>query len=94
MERTRRASRCYRVAGELELLYSIFCFSHILHSLVIAMPCFHRLDRFGYTQQYLDALIGSDLHPAGFKTIIAKEFSPRIDAGVAVPGFLYILEKA
>ena len=29
----------------------------------------------------------------GFSYTVAKEFSPRLDAGVPVPGYLFILEK-
>lgn len=50
-----------------------------------------RSGRFGYTRSYIDGLISA--LGAGFTVPLSREFSPRLDAGEAVPGFLYIVEK-
>ena len=50
-------------------------------------------DRFGYSRDYLDRLVASTLVPKGFSVVVNNEFSPRLDAGTAVPGYLYILER-
>lgn len=48
--------------------------------------------RFGYSKTYIDGLI-SQLQPA-FTAPLAREFSPHLDAGEPVPGYLYIIQKA
>jgi predicted TPR repeat methyltransferase len=53
----------------------------------------HTQHRFGYTHDYLENLIKTVLAPLGFTTVVEKNISPRLDAGDAVPGFLYVLHK-
>jgi len=45
--------------------------------------------RFGYKKSYIDALLAS----SGLKVVMSRDFSPRLDYGEPVPGFMYIVTK-
>lgn len=51
-----------------------------------------RSGRFGYSKAYIDGLIANCMG-SSFSVPLAREFSPRLDAGEAVRGFLYIVQK-
>jgi len=73
------------------------CFAFTVET---ALPDIHLTDkgykllnngRFGYEKTYIDGLISNlktrhSIH-------LSREFSPRLDVGVPVPGFLYIIKK-
>ena len=50
-----------------------------------------RSGRFGYRKSYIDDLITE--MGENFIVPLAREFSPRLDAGSPVPGYLYIIKK-
>ena len=45
--------------------------------------------RFGYKKSYIDDLVALN----GFEVVMSRDFSPRLDYGEPVPGFMYILTK-
>ena len=47
--------------------------------------------RFGYSKSYVDGVVAK-LQPP-FTAPLARDFSPHLDAGEPVPGFLYIIQK-
>jgi len=51
-----------------------------------------RNGRFGYSKAYIDGLISNSMGDA-YSVPLSREFSPRLDAGEAVRGFLYIVQK-
>ena len=51
-----------------------------------------RSGRFGYRKAYIDDLIADNMGE-NFVVPLAREFSPRLDAGSPVPGYLYIIKK-
>lgn len=48
--------------------------------------------RFAYTKEYLDEIISS-LKDSTFEVEIFKRFSPRLNNGEPVPGYLYIANR-
>jgi len=50
-----------------------------------------RSGRFGYRKLYIDNLITE--MGDNFQVPLAREFSPRLDSGSPVPGFLYVVKK-
>ena len=50
-----------------------------------------RSGRFGYSKSYVDSVVAK-LRPP-FTAPLARDFSPHLDAGEPVPGFLYIIQK-
>lgn len=50
-----------------------------------------RSGRFGYTRSYIDGLVAA--LGGGYSVPLARDFSPRLDAGEAVAGFLYIIAR-
>ncbi len=50
-----------------------------------------RSGRFGYNKEYIDSLV-AELGDS-FTIPLSREFSPRLDAGDPVPGYLYIIQK-
>jgi len=50
-----------------------------------------RSGRFGYNKEYIDSLI-AELGES-FTVPLSRDFSPRLDAGDPVPGYLYIIQK-
>jgi predicted TPR repeat methyltransferase len=51
--------------------------------------------RFKYSKKYLDNLINSELGEVGggVTVLMDREYSHQLDAGYAIPGFLYIVQK-
>jgi len=48
--------------------------------------------RFGYRKEYIDNLINE--LGGNFVVPLAREFSPRLDSGSPIPGYLYIIKKS
>ena len=49
--------------------------------------------RFGYSLPYLENIIQTEFEEKGFTKVVSRSFSPRLDAGTAVPGYIYILHR-
>ena len=49
-----------------------------------------RNGRFGYSKVYVDKVLGALGH---VDVLVSRQFSPRMDAGDPVPGYLYIISK-
>jgi len=47
--------------------------------------------RFGYSKQYIDKLVAA--LGDSCDTVVSRDFSPRMDAGTAVPGLLYVIGR-
>ncbi len=46
--------------------------------------------RFGFSRTYVDNVVDST---EGMELVMSREFSPRMDAGKPVPGYLYIVRR-
>lgn len=46
--------------------------------------------RFSYTKRYIDEVVAG---LGGVEVLLSRDFSPRLDAGEPVPGYIYIVQK-
>jgi predicted TPR repeat methyltransferase len=51
-----------------------------------------RSGRFGYAKAYVDGVLGA-MEEGDIEVVLSRQFSPRLDAGNPVPGYLYVVHK-